>query len=99
MNRNMLMSCHCFRLLTDVVCKRSVTCSQYLKKKSIATMLECMNPDRSCCSLGVHSYPQGINTEYSRSIINLFTAVRRNDCLLNKLLNLFGIKYEGEYIY
>jgi len=100
MKKNILMLCYYYPPLSDVGCKRSVALSKYLKKHGWNPyVLSVKNPDRFYCSVGTASPPQGVHTKYSRSIINPYRIVGRMNGLLSRLLKLFGIKYEGNYLY
>jgi hypothetical protein len=99
MNKSILILCYYYPPLSDVGYKRSIAFPKYLKKHGWnPRVLSVKNPDRSYCTLGTDSPPQGIPTEYSRSISNLSKAAGRMNGLLYRLLKLFGIKNEGNYV-
>ncbi len=100
MNKNILMLCYYYPPLSDVGSRRSIAFSKYLKKHGWNPyVLSVKNADMSYCTLGTDSPPEGIHTEYSRSVVSLSKIVGRLNGLLYRALKLFGIKYTRNYVY
>ena len=100
MSRNVLMVCYYYPPLADVGCKRSVAFSKYLKILGCNPyVLSMKNPDKAYCSVGNDAPPEGIHTEYSYSVFNVYRIVSRLKAAILRLLRLFNIQREGNDIY
>ncbi|HEX8948358.1 MAG TPA: glycosyltransferase [Dissulfurispiraceae bacterium] len=100
MNKNILMLCYYYPPLTDVGSKRSVAFSKYLKEHGWTPhVLSVRNPDRTYCSVGNDRPPQGIHTEYSYSVINLYKVLGKLNGALTRALGLFNIRLTRNYLY
>src|SRR4030067_2392352 len=100
MNKNILMLCYYYPPLTDVGGKRSIAFSKYLKKNGWNPyIISIKNPDKGYCSIGNDKPPQGINIEYSYSIINLSKLIVRLNALLTRAFRLININIKRNYFY
>ena len=94
------MLCYYYPPLTDVGSKRSVAFSKYFQRNGWEPIvLSIKNPDKAYCSIGIDEPPEGIKTEYSYSILNLFWLVNNSYAVMKKLLSLLGISLKRNYIY
>lgn len=94
------MLCYYYPPLTDVGSKRSVAFSKYLKKHGWnPCVLSVKNPDKGYCSIGNDKPPEGVTTEYSYSIINLFKLIGILNAVLSKALRLIKINIKRNYFY
>lgn len=99
-NRKILMLCYYYPPLTDVGCKRSVAFSKYFKKHGWEPfVLSVKNPDKSYCSLGDDSPPEGVRVEYTSSIINLYSFVSIADAVVRRIFGMLGIRLKVNYFY
>ena len=100
MNKNILMVCYYYPPLSDVGAKRSVAFSKYFKEYGWNPLvLSVRNPDRAYCSVGNDLPPQGIHTEYSYSVFNVFKLVSRANAAIVRLVRLFSINVKRNYLY
>ena len=100
MKRNVLMISYYFPPLTDVGCKRSVAFSKYFKKHGWnPIVLSVKNPDKFYCSIGSDRPPEGVETHYSYSLLNISRLVGKMNGALTKLLKLINIKVTQNYPY
>jgi len=60
-------------------------------------VLSVKNPDRAYCSLGDDVPPDGVHTEYSYSIINVYKFFGKLNGLLTKILTFIGIELKRNY--
>jgi len=94
------MICYYYPPLIDVGCKRSIAFSKYFKKHGgIPYVLSVKNPDRTYCSVGDDIPPQGIHTEYSCSIINVYKFFGKLNGLLTRILKFIGVELKRNYFY
>ena len=94
------MLCYYYPPLTDVGGKRSIAFSKYLKKNGWNPyIISIKNPDKGYCSIGNDKPPQGINIEYSYSIINLSKLIGRLNALLTRAFRLININIKRNYFY
>jgi len=92
------MLCYYYPPLVDVGCKRSVSFSKYFKKHGWTPyVLSVKNPDRTYCTLGNDVPPDGVHTEYSYSIINVYTFWGKLNGLLSRILRFLGIRLKRNY--
>lgn len=99
-NRKILMLCYYYPPLTDVGCKRSIAFSKYFKKHGWEPfVLSVKNPDKSYCSLGDDSPPEGVQVEYTASIINPYSFVTFTHAVLRRIFGILGIKLKVNYLY
>lgn len=100
MKLNVLMVCYYFPPLADVGCKRSVAFARYFQKRGWTPfVLSVKNPDRGYCLVGNDLPPDGVTTEYSYSIINLWRLVGILNAALTKVLNWIGVKPRVKYLH
>lgn len=94
------MLCYYYPPLVDVGCKRSVAFSKYFKKHGWTPyVLSVKNPDRTFCTVGDDVPPEGVHTEYSYSIINVYKFFGKLNGLLSRILKFIGIKLKRNYFY
>jgi glycosyltransferase involved in cell wall biosynthesis len=94
------MICYYYPPLLDVGCKRSVAFSKYFKKYGWnPVVLSVKNPDKTYCILGNDKPPDGVRTEYSYSIINLYKILGKMNGLLFRLFKLLGIRLKSNFFY
>jgi len=97
---NILMICYYYPPLADVGSKRSVAFSKYFKKHGWNPyVLSVKNPDKHYCIIGKEKSPEGVNTEYSYSIINLYWIFGKMNGALSMLCNFLGYKLARNYFY
>ena len=98
--KNVLMICYYYPPLSDVGAKRSVAFSKYFKKHGWNPyVLSVKNPDKTYCSVGSDTPPDGVHAEYSFSIINPYKPLGKINGALSRLLGLFGVNLKRNYLY
>jgi glycosyltransferase involved in cell wall biosynthesis len=96
---NILMICYYYPPLTDVGCKRSVVFSELFKKYGWNPyVISVSNPDKFYCTPGNDSPPEGISTEYSFSLFNVYKILGKINGALSRLLKLVNIKLSRNYL-
>lgn len=94
------MICYYYPPLTDVGAKRSVAFSKYFRKHGWNPfVLSVKNPDRAYCSVGRDDPPEGVPTEYSCSVINLYRLLGKMNGALARVLRPFGVEVERNYFH
>jgi glycosyltransferase involved in cell wall biosynthesis len=100
MVKNILMICYYYPPLQDVGCKRSVAFSYYFKKHGWNPyVLSVKNPDKTFCTIGDDSPPEGVYIEYSYSVINPYKFIGIMNAIITRLASIFGIKITRNYLY
>jgi glycosyltransferase involved in cell wall biosynthesis len=96
---NILMICYYYPPLTDVGCKRSVVFSELFKKNGWNPyVISVSNPDKFYCSPGNDRPPEGISTEYSFSLFNLYKVLGKIHGGFSRLFKLVNIKLSRNYL-
>lgn len=99
-NKNILMLCYYFPPLIDVGCTRSVAFSKYFKKHGWEPfVLSVKNPDKNYCRLGDASPPEGVQVEYTSSIINPYPFVSIADAVLRRIFGMLEIRLKFNFFY
>ena len=81
----------------DVGAKRTVAFAKYMKAHGWEPfVLSVKNPDRIFCVPGNDLPPEGVHTEYSRSIINFFRPLGKIWGALGRILQLFKIDIRSD---
>ena len=94
------MLCYYYPPLIDVGCTRSVAFSKYFKKHGWDPfVLSVKNPDKNYCRLGDDSPPEGVQVDYTFSIINPYPFVTFAHAALRRFMGMLGIKLKFNYIY
>jgi len=98
--KKILMICYYYPPLTDVGCRRSVAFAKYFKKYGWTPyVLSVKNPDKTYCSVGNDIPPQGIYTEYSYSLVNIYKFFGKLNGLFTRIMRFFGIEIKRNYFY
>lgn len=99
-HKKLLMLCYYFPPLLDVGCKRSYSFAKYLKKHGWEPhVLSVRNPDKHYCLLGNEKPPEGVPTDYTRSVLNLCWIIGKINGLFSRLFKLFKISLNRNYAY
>jgi len=86
------MICYYFPPLQDVGARRSIAFAKYLRRHSWnCRVVSVKNPDKNYCSLGKEEPPEGVQTEYSKSILNLSGIIGNLDAIVLRILKIAGI--------
>lgn len=97
---NMLMICYYYPPLTDVGAKRSVAFSKYFRKHGWNPfVLSVKNPEKGYCSIGTDAPPEGVPTEYSCSVINLYWLLKKMNGALARILRIFGSELKRDHFF
>jgi glycosyltransferase involved in cell wall biosynthesis len=100
MGKNILMLCYYYPPLTDVGCKRSIAFSKYFKKYGWnPCVLSVKNPDKSYCSIGTENAPNGVTTEFSYSLINIYWLISILHTVLLRIFRLVKVDIKKNYLY
>ena len=96
---NILMICYYYPPLMDIGCKRSVVFSELFKINGWNPhVISVSNPDKFYCTFGNACPPEGITTEYTFSLFNLYKILGKINGVLSRLLMLANIKLKRNYL-
>lgn len=99
MKLNVLMVCYYYPPLMDVGSKRSVVFSELFRKNGWDPyVISVSNPDELYCTVGNDAPPDGIPTEYSFSLLNVYKILGKANGFLSWLLKLVNITLRRNYL-